>query len=385
MLDMRQVIKRIEGPTVAEDEVEVVERKGIGHADSLADGISEYIEHSMVRERASLIDVPYHFSDKVLIIGGRSEPAFRGGNILEPVQIIPILVGDPKELDTSRIAEWTRAYVNHIVPRLAPENIKVQPKVIPPTRQAIGEYLIDHERSDDTSIAVAYGPLSPSERLVLEIEHHLNSDYVRSRLPMIGPDIKVMLSRVRDNVNITIALAFIGSELADVQDYLEAKDLVVKESMRILEKSGLTGTISVNNDDIPDKGLVYITVTGSSIEHGECGFSGRGNRANGLISPLRWTSIEAVSGKSIINHPAKLYSLVAQKLVDEILLNYPEIREISVIMIGQIGEKLSKPYLTFIRYNSKRDFEKEINKELERVLTDLDGLRSQYVRSMLWK
>jgi len=376
---VKLVTYRIEGATTAESEVELVERKGIGHADSLADGISEYIELSIVRRASSLTDVPYHFSDKVLIVGGRSEPAFGGGKILKPAKISPICVGDPKILDISRIAAYSREYVERIIPRLAPEALKVEPEVIPATRQAFGEYSIDQERCDDTCIAVAYGPLSPSEQLVLNIERHLIS--VRSRLPMIGPDIKVMLSRVRESVDITIACAFIDSELAGIQDYLEAKDLVANEATRILERSGLTGTVGVNIDDIPNEGLVYITVTGSSIEHGECGFSGRGNRANGLISPLRWMTIEAISGKSIINHPAKLYSLCSQKLCDETLLNYPEVKEISVVMMGRIGEKLSRPHLCFVRYNSRRDFEKEIERELERILADLDGLRSQYVGS----
>lgn len=337
------MIHRIEGATAAESELEIVERKGIGHADSLADGISEYIELSIAREATSLANVPYHFSDKVLIIGGRSEPMFRGGKILKPVRIIPICVGDPKALDTNRIAAYTRDYVERIIPRIPPEAVEVQPEVIPATRQAFGEYSIDQERCDDTSIAVAYGPLSPSEQLVLDIESHLNSDRVRSELPMIGPDIKVMLSRVRKSVEITIACAFIGSELAGIQDYLEAKDLVAKEATRILESSGLAGTVGVNVDDIPNKGLVYITVTGSSIEHGECGFTGRGNRANGLISPTRWMTIEAISGKSTINHPAKLYSLCSQKLCDEVLRNCPDVKEISVVMLGRIGEKISRP------------------------------------------
>lgn len=382
---MRIVIHRTEEPTTAENEFEIVERKGIGHADSLADGISEYIELSIARLASSLTDVPYHFSDKVLIVGGVSEPVFGGGKILKPAKIIPISVGDPKALDTGRIASCARKYVERIIPRLAPEDVEVQPEVIPATRQAMGEYSIDKERCDDTSIAVAYGPLSPSEQLVLNIERHLNSEGVRSRLPMIGPDIKIMLSRVRKSVDIIVACAFIDSELAGIQDYLEAKDLVAKEVTEMLKKSGLTGTVGVNVDDIPHENLVYITVTGSSIEHGECGFSGRGNRANGLISPMRWMTIETVSGKSIVNHPAKLYSLCSQKLCDEVLLNYPEVKEISVVMMGRIGEKIAQPRICLVRYNSRRDSEKEIKRELERILADLDGLRQQYMRSMSWE
>jgi len=377
---MKFVTRRIQSPTISEGEFELVERKGIGHADTLADGISENIELSIEKSDSNFATVPYHFSDKVFIIGGLSAPAFRGGKILKPVEIIPVCVGDPKALDEGHVARWTQEYVERIIPRLKAKYIRIHPKVIPATRQAFGEYSIDRERCDDTSIAVAYGPLSPSERLVLNIERHLNSRSVQSRLPMIGPDIKIMLARIKQNVEITIACAFIGSELEDVEDYLRAKDLVAKEARGILEASELAGTVIVNPDDVASEKLVYITVTGSSIEHGECGFSGRGNRANGLISPLHWMTIEATKGKSLINHPAKLYSLASQELCDKVLFKFPQVKEISAIFMGQIGEKLCQPHVCFVSYNSKKDFENEIRKELDSILGDLEGLRSRYLR-----
>lgn len=46
----------------------------------------------------------------------------------------------------------------------------------------------------------------------------------------------------------------------------------------------------------------YLTVTGTSAEQGDDGNTERGNRINGLISPIRQYSMEATAGKNSVNH-----------------------------------------------------------------------------------
>jgi len=53
--------------------------------------------------------------------------------------------------------------------------------------------------------------------------------------------------------------------------------------------------IVINNADTSE--TAYLTVTGTSAEAGDDGQVGRGNRANGLITPCRPMSLEAVAGK----------------------------------------------------------------------------------------
>jgi S-adenosylmethionine synthetase len=54
----------------------------------------------------------------------------------------------------------------------------------------------------------------------------------------------------------------------------------------------------INMRDIPAQDELYLTYTGSSIESGDEGVVGRGNRVTGLITPLRPMNIEGAIGKN---------------------------------------------------------------------------------------
>lgn len=73
----------------APPQFEVVERKGIGHPDTLADGISEAISRSLsgyyLEEFGQIL---HHNVDKVLIIAGQSQPRFGGGSISKPPSVV---------------------------------------------------------------------------------------------------------------------------------------------------------------------------------------------------------------------------------------------------------------------------------------------------------
>ena len=69
--------------------------------------------------------------------------------------------------------------------------------------------------------------------------------------------------------------------------------------------------MSINTRDDAARQELYLTAIGSSIESGDEGVVGRGNRANGLISMLRPMSVEGVSGKNPVYHVGKLYNLAA--------------------------------------------------------------------------
>src|SRR5213079_3218204 len=71
---------------------EIVERKGIGHPDSIADGLAETVSVAlckMYQERFGRI--LHHNTDQVEVVGGQSAPKFGGGVFLEPAYIL--LVG----------------------------------------------------------------------------------------------------------------------------------------------------------------------------------------------------------------------------------------------------------------------------------------------------
>ena len=68
---------------------EVVERKGLGHPDTLADGISEAISVSLASFTWMISGkILHHNVNKVLIIAGKSAPSFSGGTVLKPPSVV---------------------------------------------------------------------------------------------------------------------------------------------------------------------------------------------------------------------------------------------------------------------------------------------------------
>jgi S-adenosylmethionine synthetase len=86
------LIEELTHTPVEQQAVEFVERKGVGHPDSVADGLAESVSKALCRmylERYGRI--LHHNTDETQIVGGQSAPKFGGGSILEPTYIL--LVG----------------------------------------------------------------------------------------------------------------------------------------------------------------------------------------------------------------------------------------------------------------------------------------------------
>ena len=69
-------------------DVEVVERKGLGHPDTICDPLAESISVQLCRyylERFGTI--LHHNVDKILLCGGSARAAFGGGEVLEPLEL----------------------------------------------------------------------------------------------------------------------------------------------------------------------------------------------------------------------------------------------------------------------------------------------------------
>ena len=62
--------------------IELVERKCLGHPDSLADGIAESISHELCKEYLHEFGVVlHHNTDQGEVVAGESTPTFGGGRI----------------------------------------------------------------------------------------------------------------------------------------------------------------------------------------------------------------------------------------------------------------------------------------------------------------
>jgi len=74
--------------SVAVGPVEIVERKGLGHPDTICDALAEAFSRALSREyldRCGMI--VHHNVDKVLLRGGASSPELGGGRIVEPIDL----------------------------------------------------------------------------------------------------------------------------------------------------------------------------------------------------------------------------------------------------------------------------------------------------------
>lgn len=185
--------------------------------------------------------------------------------------------------------------------------------------------------------------------------------------------------RINRRINITIALAFIDKYFTDVNDYLQKKSLLKDKVFSEISKNiDDEIEIHINTADIPDKDIVYITVTGTSAEAGDDGQVGRGNRINGLITPYRPMSLEAPAGKNPISHVGKLYNIIANRIASDIVNNFEEINEAYVYIVSQIGKPINEPQVLDIKIRTEQNnlkiFENEIKKIAQKHLELLPNL-----------
>jgi S-adenosylmethionine synthetase len=101
-------------------------------------------------------------------------------------------------------------------------------------------------------------------------------------------------------------------------------------------------------DDLP-RGMIFHTVSGTSAESGDDGLTGRGNRANGLITPFRPMTLEALAGKNPMTHVGKLYNAAASRLAAALVAEIPEIVEAECHLVSEIGAPIDEPNLVLIR------------------------------------
>lgn len=340
-------------------DVEVVERKGLGHPDSMCDALAEQLSVQLSKyylERFGRI--LHHNVDKALLRGGCARAAFGGGEVLEPIDIYlagraVTRVADV-EVPVEEIAiEHSRAWLRQNLRSLdASRHVRLHCLVRPGSAdlgELFGRRRATRPLANDTSIGVGYAPLSKLERLVLELERLLNSPAFRDRYPGGGEDVKVMGVRNGDRIDVTVARAFVDRHVQGFESYLAQRAELEAEARRIASGFSDNVSVHVNAADGPEPGSIYLTVTGTSAEAGDDGEVGRGNRANGLITPHRPMSLEATAGKNPVNHVGKLYNVLAREIAESIVLELDAIEAAECVVLSRIGSPVSEPELVDVR------------------------------------
>ncbi|ELY87326.1 S-adenosylmethionine synthetase [Natrialba hulunbeirensis JCM 10989] len=374
-------VEPIDRQAVEDQEVEIVERKGIGHPDSICDGVAESVAGALAREYLDRVGEVLHFNtDETQLVAGEAAPAFGGGEVVDPIYLL--IVGratkhyEGQTIPTETIAlRAAREYLEETIPQLEyGEDIVVDVKLGEGSgdlQDVFGEDEVSVPMANDTSFGVGHAPLTETEQIVSEAEARLNGEFADEN-PYLGPDVKIMGKREGDTIDVTVAAAMIDEHIADLDAYADAVESVREFVSEVAsEHTDREVNVHVNTADDYEEGSIYLTVTGTSAEQGDDGSVGRGNRANGLITPNRSMSMEATSGKNPVNHIGKIYNLLSTQIAEEVVAEVDGIRDMRVRLLSQIGRPIDEPHVADVHVVTADGVElADVQDEIEAIVDD---------------
>jgi S-adenosylmethionine synthetase len=286
-----------------------------------------------------------------------------------------------EELALEACGRWLRAHLHALEPE---RHVRFHCLVRPGSVDLV-ELFERQQRSgirlaNDTSCGVGYAPHTDLEKAVLAVEQQLNMPELKASRPEIGEDVKVMGVRSGDRLHLTVACAFVGRYVRNLEDYLSKRDQVGELAADVGRSvTGRDVTAVVNTGDAPSGGDVYLTVTGTSAEAGDDGETGRGNRANGLITPYRPMTLEAVAGKNPVTHVGKLYNVAARRIAEDIVEQIAPVQSAQVYLVSQIGRRIDEPQVADVRVATAEsgalgEFSRRVEEIVHAHLAGLDSL-----------
>lgn len=352
------VVETFRGKAVTEHGVEIVERKGTGHPDQICDSIMEAISVALSREYlARFGTVLHHNIDKGLLAAGKVKRRFGGGRVVRPMTLI---IGDRATFEVDGVSvpvtdialsaarKWLAQNLRHVDPQ---RHLRYQVALAPGSDELtdIFSRTSTVRVANDTSAAVGYYPLSPTEQMVLGLERFLNGPDFKQRFPQTGEDVKVMGARRGRELDLTVAMPLLADLIPSEQDYFTNKAAILAAMQDYVQGGDAFRQIRLHYNalDEPGRGLggVYLSLLGTSAEDADSGQVGRGNRVNGLISMNRMMGTEAAAGKNPVSHVGKIYNLLAHQLAQEIYLEVEGVKEVYVLLLSRIGAPVDQPQI----------------------------------------
>lgn len=381
-----------------ENECEFVERKGVGHPDTLADALAEklsaeYSKYTLKKYGAIL----HHNFDKVGLLGGFSYVAFGNGYLTKPIRVllngrVSTKFANEKIPIIKLLVRWTKDFFKEKLPIVdVVDDIEFHfnlsnqssPGKIYTKEADKGSRMywfeprnlfdlkeLDKPLSNDTSLGVGYAPYSNLEKMILDIESRLNSSDLKKRHKWIGSDIKLMGFRQLNNYYITMCIPQIANFVKNLNEYKINLKTARKIVEGIINKYPINKfELNINTRDDYNVRELYLTAIGSSIESGDEGLVGRGNRINGVISPNRPMSMEGSCGKNPIYHIGKIYYLAANEIAKKIYKKF-NIRN-EVFLASQSGRYLLDPWIIVVNiqdnFDKKNIIEKLVLEEIKKM------------------
>ncbi len=391
---MDLVIRLDRSPVRAAGEVEVVERKGLGHPDTICDAVAEEISARLSCHYLERFGhILHHNVDKVLLVGGSARPRLGGGEVTAAIEVylagratdewdgesIPI-----HDLATAACREWLRAHLHCLN---VERDLRIVSRIKPGSASLASLFARGQTAplANDTSCGVGYAPLTELERIVLNVERCLTDADAALFQPAIGPDVKVMGVRIGGRIDLTIACAVIDRYVPTLEAYQAVKaaiaDLALTEARR---HTALDVVALVNAADDVERGELFLTVTGTSAESGDDGEVGRGNRGSGLITPYRQMTLEAMAGKNPVTHVGKSYSALAHRACMRIAGEIPGVAGAECVLVSDIGRRVDDPRIADVRVAIEGDVNEdavrsEVAQILAGVLASLETVRDDFV------
>ncbi len=372
-----------------QQKLEIVERKGLGHPDFICDNIMDKISVKLSQEyikRAGRI--LHHNIDKSLLAAGEAEPRFGGGLIKQPMLLI---IGDRatfdvngdklpiKDIAVKTAKEWFKERLRFVDPE---KHVSYQVELKPghPELMDIFERKGRVLGANDTSAAVGYAPMTRTEKIVLETEKFVNSPEFKKRFPESGEDVKVMASRISNDLRLTMCMSFVDRFVKSESDYFKKKVAIHEEITRYVKSRNDFDHVVIDLNTLDKKGRgidgVYVTVLGTSAEGGDSGQVGRGNRTNGVIPLNRPYCSEAAAGKNPVSHVGKIYNTLTHKMAGEVYRQVSGLEEVYIWLLSEIGKPIDDPAVAGVQVvmegnnsfeNVKKDIRDVVNQELENI------------------
>ncbi|MFN7161177.1 MAG: methionine adenosyltransferase [Candidatus Gracilibacteria bacterium] len=342
----------------ASGEFEVVERKGVGHPDSLADALANEVSIAYSKYCLENIGViPHHNIDKLYIGAGHYKNDYGVCERLSPIIVrvngrMSSVFGnvdlDIQQLQSSSIQN----YLRHVMPSITSNDLIIETNASQHTKVPFWFTPRDlndipdatNPKANDTSVCIGHWPPTLTESLAYRLERYFWKDvsgYAVPRFAEIGQDIKVMVVRNGEHIEATLCVPTISLHTSSYKVYSELIKLYEENLQGLadefLASSGLQSFVRINPYQ-----KQYMLGLGSCIECGEEGVVGRGNNINGIISTHRIHTLESWAGKNPVYHTGRVYGYITAKFARAIAAKFSV--KCTVIAVTRCGDSLFPPY-----------------------------------------
>lgn len=368
----------------SQEKIEVVERKGIGHPDSVADIIAESFSNKYSKYCLEHFgEVLNHWFDKVTISGGEAElsPGFL--KVLKKPKIY--LFGKVTHVINNNIPLdlMFKETVNDVFLKIFGIEKSLLPDTFIDVNSGVGA---DHIKdfytynnlkkntelfSNDTVFCNGYFNYSKLENYVIDLENYVNSADFKKKFPQTGFDVKILGVRTSNSVVVTVCIPFISKKVNSWEDYKKQK-LIIHDDLNKFSKPYKWDLLDIQLNTKDSDRMGYITVFGTALDKGDFGAVGRGNRYSGIISLNRGETQEAYHGKNPMIHSGKLYTIIAHRIARRIYAK--TLSNVNVLISTNNGTPLLSPENVCISFSKdmqidllSHNFKEIIDSEIQNI------------------